>query len=106
MAQRSTDLYMLLRIIYQPGRIIIGYFQVVTQIGLVLNLNYPHFMQQILEFLKVLAVDLQIVELDCMTGGKLDFYDKWVVKVLVLPAVLLLGVGISVLLRGGYGKLL
>ena len=64
MAQRSTDLYTLLRIIYQPGRIIIGYFQVVTQIGLVLNLDYPHFMQQILELLKVLAVDLQIVELD------------------------------------------
>ena len=32
-AQKSTDVYMLLRVVYQPVRIIVGYIQVVTQIG-------------------------------------------------------------------------
>jgi hypothetical protein len=94
-AQRSTDLFTLLRVVYQPARIIVGYFQVVTQIGLVLDLDFPPQMDKILDFLKLLAIDFQILELDCMTGGRLDFYNKWVVQVFVLPAVTLFVVGLQ-----------
>eukprot|EP01051_Picozoa_sp_SAG22_P006424 SAG22_NODE_420_length_10739_cov_7.090320_10_plen_314_part_00 len=94
--QKSTDLYMLMRIVYQPTRIVIGYLQVVTQIGPVLDLEWPPMIQTLLDTLKPYAIDLQwIVQLDCLSGGALDFYATWVVRVFVIPAVMLSCVGLQ-----------
>ena len=92
-AQRSTDVYTLLRIVYQPVRIIVGYVQVVTQIGPVLDLQLP---EGILKLVKMLNfIDLQqIFALDCLSGGWFDFYSKWLTWVFVVPATLLAVVGL------------
>ena len=100
-AQRSLGVYAVLRVVYQPVRIIVGYIQVVTQIGLVLDLEFPTYIQTVLTALKPLMIDLQsILQLDCLSGGLFNFYTMWIVRVLVIP-VLLLGI---VLLQYGYER--
>ena len=95
-AQKSTDLYVLLRVVYQPVRIVVGYIQVVTQIGPVLDLEFPRYIRSVIEALKPFMIDLQsILQLDCLSKGLLDFYATWVVRVFVIPAVMLGLVGLQ-----------
>ena len=42
-AERSSDVLMLFRVVYQPLRILVGYVQVVTQLGLVLKLDFINY---------------------------------------------------------------
>ena len=92
-AQKST---VLLRVVYQPIRIIVGYIQVVTQIGPVLDLEFPTYTRMVLTALKPFMIDLQsILQLDCLSDGLLNFYATWVVRVFVIPAVLLGFVGLQ-----------
>eukprot|EP01051_Picozoa_sp_SAG22_P000975 SAG22_NODE_33_length_27588_cov_104.174652_6_plen_536_part_00 len=91
-AQKTTDLYLLFRVVYQPVRIIVGYIQVVTQIGPVLDLEFPKNIQAVLNALKPFMIDLQsILQLDCLSGGLWDYYATWCVRVFLIPAVMLLG---------------
>eukprot|EP01051_Picozoa_sp_SAG22_P005396 SAG22_NODE_319_length_12493_cov_33.326475_2_plen_727_part_00 len=103
-ADHSSSVYLLLRTVYQPIRIIVGYMQVVTQVGPVLALDYPSGIDSIIQFLKPLAIDLQsLLQLDCLTGKDFGFYTFWLVRVLVIPAVMMLFVGLRYLYerRGG-----
>ena len=51
----------------------------VTQIGPVLDLEFPNGIQRILNMLKPLAIDLQsILQLDCLAGSDFTFYAFWV----------------------------
>ena len=51
----------------------------VTQIGPVLDLEFPSGIQRILNALKPLAIDLQsILQLDCLAGSDFTFYAFWV----------------------------
>lgn len=94
--QRSTDVYTLLRVVYQPVRILVGYIQVVTQIGPVLDLEFPANIRAVFEALKPFTIDLQsILQLDCLSGGLLDFYATWTVRVAIIPALMLCVVGLQ-----------
>ena len=96
MQKKTTDLYTLLRVVYQPGRIIVGYIQVVTQIGPVLDLEFPRYIRALLEALKPFMIDLQsILQLDCLSGGLLNFYATWILRVFVIPAAMLGIVGLQ-----------
>jgi hypothetical protein len=70
--------------------------QVVTQIGPVLDLEFPDGIQRILNVLKPLAIDLQsILQLDCLAGSDFTFYAFWVVRCFLLPGVMLAIVGLQ-----------
>jgi hypothetical protein len=85
--QRTDDAYMLLRVLYQPVRILVGYVQVVGQIGLVLDINLPPTIQAVFDFLMPFAgVLTELFRLDCL--GNFDFYTKWNFRVFVIPALL------------------
>eukprot|EP01051_Picozoa_sp_SAG22_P004150 SAG22_NODE_215_length_14950_cov_4.960676_1_plen_689_part_10 len=95
-AQRSTDLFILLRIMYQPVRIIVGYIQVVTQFGPVLDLEFPRYIRTLIHALKPFMIDLQsILQLDCLSAGALSYYSIWIARVFVIPALMLGMVGLQ-----------
>jgi hypothetical protein len=69
---------------------------VVTQIGPVLDLEFPDGIQRILNALKPLAIDLQsILQLDCLAGSDFTFYAFWVVRCFLLPGLMLAAVGLQ-----------
>ena len=87
-AQRTDDAYMVVRVLYQPGRILVGYIQVVSQIGLVLDIKLPPKIQAVFGWLKPFAGFLtELFHLECL--GTFSFYEKWVVKVFLIPLALL-----------------
>ena len=56
---------MLARVMYQPARILVGYMQVITQIGKVLNVELPPMISQIIETFKLLAMSVKsVLQLD------------------------------------------
>ena len=66
----------------------------VTQIGPVLDLEFPEGIQHIITTLKPLAIDLQsILQLDCLAGSDFTFYAFWVVRCFLLPGLMLAAVG-------------
>ena len=68
----------------------------VTQIGPVLDLEFPDGIQRILDTLKPLAIDLQsILQLDCLAGSDFTFYAFWVVRCFLLPGLMLAAVGLQ-----------
>ena len=68
----------------------------VTQIGPVLDLEFPDGIQRILNALKPLAIDLQsILQLDCLAGSDFTFYAFWVVRCFLLPGLMLAAVGVQ-----------
>jgi hypothetical protein len=70
--------------------------QVVTQIGPVLDLEFPDGIQRILNALKPLAIDLQsILQLDCLAGSDFTFYAFWVIRCFLLPGLMLAAVGVQ-----------
>jgi hypothetical protein len=72
--------------------------QVVTQIGPVLDLEFPDGIQRIINALKPLAIDLQsILQLDCLAGSNFTFYAFWVVRCFLLPGLMLVAVGLQYL---------
>ena len=85
--QRTEDAVMLARVVYQPARILVGYMQVITQIGLVLGFELPPKLKWIIKLLKPLAMSIKsFFQLDCL--GAIDFYQEWTVRTLVIPFVL------------------
>jgi hypothetical protein len=63
--QSSEDAIMLARACYQPARILVGYVQVISQIGLVLAFELPPMIQSILTKLAPFALNLKsIFQLD------------------------------------------
>ena len=86
--QRTDDAFMLLRVLYQPVRILVGYIQVVSQIGLVLDIKLPPNIAYVFEWLKPFAGLLtELFHLGCI--GSFSFYQKWIIKVFLVPAALL-----------------
>jgi hypothetical protein len=85
--QRSDDAMMLLRVMYQPFRILVGYGQVVNQIGLVLDIEYPPMIKRMFSFLSPFAMNLKsILQLDCL--GDIQFYEEWTVRIFVIPLMM------------------
>jgi hypothetical protein len=85
--QRSKDAVMLVRVVYQPFRILVGYMQVITQIGTVLEFDLPPRIQSVIDSIRFLAMNLKgFFQLDCLGG--ISFYDEWLVRVLVIPFAL------------------
>ena len=85
--QRSADAVMLARVVYQPFRILVGYMQVITQIGTVLEFDLPPRIQSVIDSIRFLAMNLKgFFQLDCLGG--ISFYDEWLVRVLVIPFAL------------------
>jgi hypothetical protein len=85
--QRTDDVFMLMRVLYQPLRILVGYVQVVSQIGVVLDISLPPKIQAVFDFLKPFAGLLtEFFHLDCL--GDFRFYTKWGFRVFVMPLVL------------------
>eukprot|EP01045_Picozoa_sp_COSAG04_P021873 COSAG04_NODE_2392_length_4215_cov_30.281873_2_plen_985_part_01 len=86
-AERSSDALMLFRVVYQPLRILVGYVQVVSQIGLVLKLDFPPYVRQMFIWLKPFAVDIKsLFQLECLSD--LKFYHEWVLRVFIIPLIL------------------
>jgi hypothetical protein len=124
-SERRGNVHLAVRVLYQPVRILVGYIQarggrvlwcclvlpfvcystvtqlstllqVVTQIGPVLDLDFPDGIQRILNALKPLAIDLQsILQLDCLAGSDFTFYAFWVVRCFLLPGLMLAAVGVQ-----------
>ena len=71
--QRSDDAYMLVRVMYQPIRILIGYGQVVNQIDVVLAIDFPPMIKSMFEFLSFVAINIKALlpGIDCL--GDLSF---------------------------------
>jgi hypothetical protein len=85
--QRTDDAYMLVRVLYQPARILVGYVQVVSQIGVVLDIPYPDAIQAVFDALKPLAGLLtQLFHLECI--GHLTFHQQWIARVFIMPLLL------------------
>jgi hypothetical protein len=87
-----------LRVMYQPSRILMGYGQVITQVGFVLNIKLPPSFDAIRRFLELLALDFRyLFQLDCLVTHfqlgydhhAVDFYIEWTIRVFVVPAALL-----------------
>ena len=86
--QRTDDAQMLLRVLWQPIRILVGYVQVVNQIGLVLDITFPPNIQDMFECFRLFAVNLKdLLYLDCI--GNFSFYTKWIIRVFGVPFTLL-----------------
>ena len=70
--QRTDDAYMLVRSLYQPMRIIVGYGQVVNQLGVVLEIEFPPLIRATFDVLSFLAVNIKsILQIQCL--GDLTF---------------------------------
>jgi hypothetical protein len=83
-ARRTTALRVTLRVLYQPLRTLIGFFQVLTHLGPVLHLDFPPGVTAVMDALRPFAADLQaLVRLGCLAN--LGFYGAWVVQTLVVP---------------------
>ena len=68
----------------------------VTQIGPVLDLEFPEGIQHILTLIKPLSIDLQsILQLDCLAGSDFTFYTFWMVRCFLLPGLMLTAVGLQ-----------
>ena len=94
-SKKTSDAFLMFRAVYQPIRIIVSYIQVVTQIGPVLDLTFPPGIRIVMAALKPLAIDLQgLLQLDCLSNGRLDWYDTWLIRVFVIPGLLLVAVGL------------
>lgn len=82
------ELQVLLRCAWQPLRIVITYCQVTSQLGAVLHINYPDaFASTMLEIKSWLDVFGYFFSLEC--AGLAGFTNKWVLRVVCLPLVLL-----------------
>jgi hypothetical protein len=86
--QRTDDAAMLVRVLWQPIRILVGYAQVVNQIGLVLDITFPPLIQSMFDWFKLFGVNLKdLLYLDCI--GDFSFYTKWRIRVFGVPLMLL-----------------
>ena len=66
-----------------------------TQIGPVLDVQFPPYIRAVINALKPFMIDVQsVLQLDCLSNGMLDFFMSWIVRVFIIPALLLIGVGI------------
>jgi hypothetical protein len=91
--QRTDDAFLLMRVLYQPIRILIGYVQVVNQIGLVLDITFPPMIQWMFDAVKLIAANLKdLLHLDCISD--FTFYQEWIIRVFIIPFTML---GIAVL---------
>jgi hypothetical protein len=83
-ASQRQKMMAMARVVFQPGRIIIGFFQVIMQIGPVLHLDFPPWMEKVLDYMRPLAIDFQtILQIKCL--GELGFDVVWIIKTLIVP---------------------
>eukprot|EP01045_Picozoa_sp_COSAG04_P009418 COSAG04_NODE_543_length_12846_cov_7.281556_3_plen_1215_part_00 len=75
-------------------RILVGFYQILGQAGNVLDLVFPFPVPQLVDFIKLLFLDVRkLVMLDCWNIG--GFYGKIVTNIVVVPAIL---VGVCLLI--------
>lgn len=84
----KDEVLLMFRTAYQPARILVGYGQVVTQIGPVLHFSFPPGIQAVFRALHPLAIDLEsIFQIDCVLAT--SFYKLWMLRVFGLPAIMI-----------------
>lgn len=84
----SASAAIFLRTVFQPTRILVGYVQVVNQIGIVLAVDLPPAIARVFSYLGPLAAMVKsIVTLDCL--GDFTFYTQWSLRVFLIPLVLI-----------------
>eukprot|EP01046_Picozoa_sp_COSAG06_P030555 COSAG06_NODE_2910_length_6103_cov_2.350600_2_plen_219_part_00 len=82
--ERGLGVFLLIRSLYQPARILIGWGQIVSKLGVVLHVTLPPMVSELFSMLEPLAADLQaVLHLDCFTA----FHTKWLIKIFVVPAI-------------------
>eukprot|EP01047_Picozoa_sp_COSAG01_P013574 COSAG01_NODE_641_length_14573_cov_17.634637_7_plen_1058_part_00 len=73
----------------QPFKLFISYIQIVGHVGTVLHFQFPPLWARLTMSLRPLVANIQgVVSLEC--AGLSDFYDVWLVEVLLIPLALLL----------------
>ncbi len=96
--------YLLYQSLLQPIRILVGYLQVVTHLGIVLDVELPTFTQKLFDTLSPFAVDVEsIIQLDCLDQD-LSFWHVWLLRVFVVPGVMSAVVAIRFLITWERGE--
>ena len=73
----------------QPAKLIISYVQIVGHVGAVLHFQFPPIWSKVLSLFRPLVANIRgIVALEC--AGLTDFYQTWIVEVVMIPLTLLL----------------
>eukprot|EP01048_Picozoa_sp_COSAG05_P012121 COSAG05_NODE_1192_length_5572_cov_3.202266_3_plen_947_part_00 len=95
----TADLYVAMRCAWQPTRIVIGYFQVTSQLGTVLHITYPSAFASIMHDMKsLLDVFGLVFSPECI--GLASFHSTWVLRVFCLPmSMLVIATGYVLLKR-------
>ena len=84
----SHGVWLLYQAMLQPMRILIGYWQVVTHLGVVMDAEFPPATQTVFNSLAVLRADLEsIIQLDCVMHD-VTFWFIWLLRVFVVPGVM------------------
>eukprot|EP01050_Picozoa_sp_SAG11_P017849 SAG11_NODE_2621_length_3168_cov_2.076572_1_plen_827_part_00 len=75
--------------IVQPVKIIVGFAQVVGQLGTVLRLELPPGITRLIDSLKPLIANLfdSFLPMGCI--ATLDYYERWLIQTLAVPIMLL-----------------
>ena len=83
----------------QPVKIMISYFQVVTQLGNVLHFEFPDMLDGLMRAFKWLVAGIQgVMATECIPGFG-GYYESWVLEVFILPLCLFGGVAAYYLSR-------
>eukprot|EP01050_Picozoa_sp_SAG11_P018742 SAG11_NODE_2882_length_2871_cov_3.451659_2_plen_337_part_00 len=79
-------------VVAQPVKIIVGFAQVVVQIGNVLRLEMPKNITMVINVLKPLVANVleSFVPVGCFTT--LDYYQRWNLQIVAVPMILALSV--------------
>jgi hypothetical protein len=88
----TKERWALLQAAVQPVRILIGFVQIVAQLGHVLHIDLPPLMTKIINFMRPLLADIWgfLVHLDCIGLG--DVYSRFVLYVFAMPLCLFMSV--------------
>ena len=83
--------------LWQPVRIMITYAQVNSQLGLILNIQWPPLLSRLLKWFSV--IDLWTLVLDFKCFGLGDFKHKWLMAVVIQPLAVAAVVGLMYVSR-------
>lgn len=84
-----TELYIFCRLAWSgPGRTVVAFFQVLSQLSSVLHVTYPAPVRKtFIDNTRWLALDVSSVFRPQCMGFHLDFYTVWLLRCLGLPAI-------------------
>jgi WD40 repeat protein len=88
-AQMRELLFLYARVLVQPVKIVVGFGQIVGPLEKVLQIELPEHIKALVDVFKPLAADIwqSFLPVGCVVS--LNYYQRWVFKVFVVPSVLL-----------------